>query len=91
VTVNGKICHECEREPLSVSGPASIGYDSVLSGESPDRCGDPPNHQIYLIALVHGEVSLYIHTIGWGRDYFTTICHLAMKWRYYTINIIEYQ
>jgi len=30
---------------------------------------DPPNHQIYLIALVHGEVSLYIHTIGWGRDY----------------------
>ena len=36
MTVNGKICHECEREPLSVSGPASIGYDSVLSGESPN-------------------------------------------------------
>jgi len=35
VGVNGKIYYECEHEPLSVSGPANIGCDSVVSGEPP--------------------------------------------------------
>jgi len=35
VSVNGEIYYECEHEPLSVSGPANIGCDSVVSGESP--------------------------------------------------------
>ena len=35
VSVNGEIYHECEHEPLSVSGPTNVGCDSVVSEESP--------------------------------------------------------
>ena len=61
------------------------------------RCGDPPNHQIYLIALMHGEVSLNIHTIRLGQDYtwFGTIQHFddvfARSWLKISTSAFEIQ